>query len=44
MDYFLVTQFGEFDAQPQLKNMLNDHYPMIAKGDGYVLYDLRYKK
>ncbi len=44
MDYFLVTQFGEFDAQPQLKSMLNDHYPMIAKGDGYVLYDLRHKK
>lgn len=44
MSYFLVTQFGEFDAQPQLKALLNDHYPVYAKGDGYVLYDLRNKK
>lgn len=40
MDYFLVTAFGQFDKQPDLKKILNE-YPIIAEGDGYVLYDLR---
>ncbi len=38
--YFLVTLFGELDAQPQLKTTLYDHYPIASKGDGYVLFDL----
>jgi 4-amino-4-deoxy-L-arabinose transferase-like glycosyltransferase len=40
MDYFLVTAFGQFDKQPDLKKILNE-YPILAEGDGYVLYDLR---
>ncbi|MBL8101841.1 MAG: glycosyltransferase family 39 protein [Anaerolineales bacterium] len=40
MDYFLVTAFGQLDKQPDLKNIL-DTYPIAAKGNGYVLYDLR---
>lgn len=40
MDYFLVTMFSEFDAQPELKNILNNKYPIYSEGDGYVLYDL----
>ncbi|MFN8411965.1 MAG: glycosyltransferase family 39 protein [Anaerolineales bacterium] len=39
-DYFLVTAFGQLDKQPDLKKIL-DQYPIVAKGDGYVLYDLR---
>jgi hypothetical protein len=39
-DYFLVTAFGQLDKQPGLKKIL-DTYPVIAQGDGYVLYDLR---
>jgi len=39
-DYFLVTAFGQLDKQPGLKDIL-DRYPIAAKGDGYVLYDLR---
>jgi 4-amino-4-deoxy-L-arabinose transferase-like glycosyltransferase len=42
MDYFLVTAFGQFDKQPELKKIL-DTYPIAIEGDGYVLYDLRTK-
>lgn len=41
MDYFLVTMFSEFDAQPDLKDELTKNYPVLSEGDGYVLYDLR---
>lgn len=41
-DVFLVTQLGELDAQPQLKTALAQ-YPVIAQGDGYILYDIRNK-
>ena len=39
-DYFLVTLFGEFEAQPVLKDVLYGNYP-FQEGDGYVLFDLR---
>jgi hypothetical protein len=42
--YFLITYFGEYDAQPQLKTTLNDHYPMVQQGDGYILFDLSQRK
>ena len=39
-EYFLVTAFGQFDKQPDLKEILSQ-YSIAAQGDGYVLYDLR---
>jgi 4-amino-4-deoxy-L-arabinose transferase-like glycosyltransferase len=39
-EYFLVTAFGQLEKQPDLKEIL-DRYPVAARGDGYVLYDLR---
>jgi 4-amino-4-deoxy-L-arabinose transferase-like glycosyltransferase len=39
-DYFLVTSFGQLEKQPSLKKLL-DEYPIAAKGDGYILYDLK---
>ncbi len=42
MDYFLVTMFSELDAQPGLKNTLEEKYPILSEGDGYILYDLRH--
>jgi len=39
-DYFLVTAYGELDAQPQLKELLTTRYPIYKEGDGYTLYDL----
>jgi 4-amino-4-deoxy-L-arabinose transferase-like glycosyltransferase len=44
MDYFLVTMFSEFDAQPDLKNELTTKYPVLSEGDGYTLFDLRHPK
>jgi hypothetical protein len=44
MDYFLVTMFSEFDAQPDLKNELTSKYPVLSEGDGYILFDLRNPK
>jgi hypothetical protein len=44
MDYFLVTLFGDLNAQPDLKSMLYDHYPIAQQGDGYVLFDLRHPR
>jgi 4-amino-4-deoxy-L-arabinose transferase-like glycosyltransferase len=44
MDYFLVTMFSEFDAQPDLKEMLNKNYPVFSEGDGFILYDLRHSQ
>lgn len=39
-DYFLVTSFNQLDKQPDLKKIL-DGYPIVAEGEGFVLYDLR---
>ena len=38
-DLFLVTHFGELNAQPQLMAKLSE-YAVYAEGDGYILYDL----
>jgi len=38
--YFLVTLGGELEKQTALKNMLYNNYAIIAKGDGYVIFDL----
>jgi len=39
-DYFLITSFGQFNDQPDLKAMLEENYPLSAQGDGYLIYDL----
>lgn len=41
MNYFLVTDFEEFDRQPQLKERLFTSYPVSSKGDGYLIFDLK---
>jgi len=38
-DLFLITDFNELDRQPSLKEKLSG-YPVFAKGDGYVIFDL----
>jgi hypothetical protein len=38
--YFLVTNFSELDAQPELKEHLYSHFPVALEGDGYILFDL----
>jgi hypothetical protein len=38
--YFLITSFGQFNGQPDLKEYLYEHYPIHAEGDGYLIFDL----
>ena len=40
-DFFIVTLFGELDRQPALKEMLEEHYPVLAQTGDYIIYDLR---
>ena len=39
-DYFLVTLFGEFERQAELKAKLTEEYPMAVGGDGYWIFAL----
>jgi 4-amino-4-deoxy-L-arabinose transferase-like glycosyltransferase len=39
-DYFLITSFNQLSDQPDLKQYLPEHYPLIAQGSGYLIYDL----
>lgn len=43
-DYFLVTLLGEFENQPALKQVLEQNYPLLEKGDGYLIFDLKHPK
>ena len=43
-DYFLVTLMGEFENQPVLKQLLESNYPLLEKGDGYLIFDLQHPK
>jgi len=39
-DLFVVTSLAELDSQPELKKYLADHYPVLAQGEGYLIYNL----
>ena len=41
MDEFVITSLGELDRQPQLRDYLAAHYPVIIKGEGYLIYNLK---
>jgi hypothetical protein len=41
-DYFLITMFSEFEAQPYLKTILMDHYPILQQDERMMLFDLRH--
>lgn len=43
-EYFIVTLFNDFNAQPLLKTYLADHFPIYAQGDGYLIFDLTQPK
>lgn len=40
MDYFLVTEFHELDAQPDVKAHLATHCTLVAQEPGYWVYSL----
>jgi hypothetical protein len=40
-DYFVVTQFGEYNNQPLLREYLESNYPLIIDRDSVIVFDLR---
>jgi len=43
-DVFLITMMPDLDAQPQLKQILYDRYPILMQGDRYIVFDLKHPK
>ena len=43
-EYFVVTLFGDFEAQPILQDYLYDLFPIYSQGDGYLIFDLTQPK
>jgi len=41
MNYFLVTDFEEYNKQSELKERLSNSYPVYLEGDGYLIFDLK---
>jgi 4-amino-4-deoxy-L-arabinose transferase-like glycosyltransferase len=39
-NYFLITAFNQYERQPDLEQMLEENYPLLAEGQGYQIYDL----
>jgi len=39
-DYFIITDFKEFDIQPDLKEFLYNNFPVKAKSDSYLIFDM----
>ncbi len=42
--YFVITAFGQYNDQPDLKTILTEQYPITAQGDGYLIFDLEHPK
>jgi hypothetical protein len=40
-DLFLVTDFTEFDRQPEIQKTLYENYSIFEEGEGYIIFDLR---
>ncbi len=38
--YFVITSFNQLEDQPDLEKTLNEKYPLIAEGGGYLIYNL----
>jgi hypothetical protein len=41
-DYFLVTSFGEFDSQADIKDMLYASFPILEETGDYIIFDLQH--
>ena len=40
VEFFVVTALGQYEKQPGLQEILGN-YPIVAQGDGYIIFDLR---
>ena len=43
-DYFLITDFEEYERQPKLQAQLSSHYPILVQARGFILFDLAHPK
>jgi hypothetical protein len=41
-DYFVVTNFNQFNNQPELKERLFDTYTILEENPGYIIFDLKH--
>ena len=41
-DYFLVTNFNQFNNQPELKDKLFSSYPVLEQTPEYIIFDLQH--
>ena len=41
MDYFLLTDFGQWDAQPDVREHVLQHCTVVSRTNWYVIFDLR---
>lgn len=39
-DYFIITDLKEFETQPDLKEFLYNNFPVKAKNDSYIIFDM----
>jgi hypothetical protein len=42
--YFLITDFEEYERQPELQNRLTKKYPILKQGQGFIMFDLLHPK
>ncbi len=40
-DYFIITALEEFERQPDLKDFLYKYFPVFARSQDYLIFDLR---
>lgn len=40
-EYFIVTDRDEFGSQPDLRTFLSQNFPVLAKNEAYLIFDLR---
>jgi hypothetical protein len=40
-DFFIITAFDEFDKQTDLKDFLKSNFPVFARSDDYLIFDLK---
>jgi hypothetical protein len=42
-EYFIITDFREFEQQPDLKQFLTRNFALLTKNQDYIIFDLRKK-
>ena len=42
--YFLVTDFDEYNRQPELQKQLTENYPILAQSRDFIVFDLYHPK